>query len=123
MGRIPQATGVEDHLLRWHVYPGSPPQRTITSSGCGHLSKENRETQVPFACVECGVSENADLVAAINKLSPLMRLRRHSLRPETCFESPRCVLILARPGWQAKVERILMPMCPFFSLNSTAAVY
>jgi len=54
--------------------------------------------QVLFAFVECSFSENADLVAAINKLSPLVRLRRHSLRPETCFESSRCVLILAGPG-------------------------
>ena len=46
-----------------------PPQKTsITCPGCGHISKENRKTQAQFACVECGFSENADLVGAINVL-------------------------------------------------------
>jgi putative transposase len=46
-----------------------PPQNTSTPCpGCGHISKENRKKQVQFACVECGFSENADLVGAINIL-------------------------------------------------------
>jgi putative transposase len=46
-----------------------PPQKTsITCPKCGESSKENRKTQAQFACVECGFSENADLVGAINVL-------------------------------------------------------
>lgn len=33
---------------------------------CQHISAENRKTQARFECVECGFSENADLVGAIN---------------------------------------------------------
>ena len=36
---------------------------------CGHVSKENRQTQAKFECVECGFEENADVVGAINILA------------------------------------------------------
>ena len=46
-----------------------PPQHTSRiCPSCGHVSGENRKTQEDFACVECGYSENADLVGAINVL-------------------------------------------------------
>jgi putative transposase len=46
-----------------------PPQNTSTTCpGCGHISKENRRKQAQFTSVECGFSENADLVGAINIL-------------------------------------------------------
>ena len=46
-----------------------PPQNTSrTCPCCGHVAKENRQTQARFACVECGFEENADLVGAINVL-------------------------------------------------------
>ena len=35
---------------------------------CGHVCGENRRTQADFACIDCGYSENADLVGAINIL-------------------------------------------------------
>ena len=35
-------------------------------SVCGHTEPENRKTQVEFACLACGHSENADLNAAKN---------------------------------------------------------
>ena len=35
---------------------------------CGHVSKDNRRSQAAFACVVCGTSGHADLVAAINIL-------------------------------------------------------
>jgi putative transposase len=35
---------------------------------CNHTSGDNRKSQAIFRCVECGFSENADLVAAINIL-------------------------------------------------------
>jgi putative transposase len=46
-----------------------PPQSTSrTCLACGHVAKENRQTQALFSCVECGYEENADLVGAINIL-------------------------------------------------------
>ena len=35
---------------------------------CGHVAKENRQTQANFECVECGYTENADVVGALNVL-------------------------------------------------------
>ena len=35
---------------------------------CGYTDKENRKTQAHFECVECGYTENADVVGAINIL-------------------------------------------------------
>ena len=47
-----------------------PPQNTSrTCPECGHVSADNRKTQAKFACVSCGHTENADLVAAINILA------------------------------------------------------
>jgi putative transposase len=44
-----------------------PPQNTSRFCPCcEHVSKDNRKTQSEFVCVECGFSENADLVGAIN---------------------------------------------------------
>lgn len=47
-----------------------PPQYTSqTCPCCGHVSKDNRQTQAKFECVDCGFEENADLVGAINILA------------------------------------------------------
>lgn len=47
-----------------------PPQNTSrTCPACGHVSADNRKTQAKFLCVECGYSDNADLVAAKNILA------------------------------------------------------
>ncbi|AQR64953.1 transposase [Aquaspirillum sp. LM1] len=47
-----------------------PPQYTSqTCPCCGHVSKDNRQVQTKFACVECAYEENADLVGAINILA------------------------------------------------------
>jgi len=46
-----------------------PPQYTSqTCPCCGHISRDNRQTQAKFACVECGYTNHADLVGAINIL-------------------------------------------------------
>lgn len=51
------------------VFLAVPPQNTSrTCPRCGHVSGDNRKSQAVFACVDCGFSENADLVAAINIL-------------------------------------------------------
>ena len=41
---------------------------------CGHVAKENRQTQAKFLCVDCGHAENADVVGAINVLERGQRL-------------------------------------------------
>lgn len=41
---------------------------------CGHVSKENRQTQAHFECVECGYTNNADIVGALNILERGHRL-------------------------------------------------
>ena len=52
-----------------------PPQYTSqTCPCCGHVSKDNRQTQAKFECVDCGFEENADKVGAINVLERGQRL-------------------------------------------------
>ena len=52
-----------------------PPQYTSqTCPCCGHISKDNRQTQARFACVECGYENHADVVGAINVLERGHRL-------------------------------------------------
>ena len=47
-----------------------PPQNTSrTCPCCGYTAKENRQTQADFECVECGYTENADMVGALNILA------------------------------------------------------
>ncbi|MFQ5626796.1 MAG: RNA-guided endonuclease InsQ/TnpB family protein [Methyloligellaceae bacterium] len=60
-----------DYKLAWNGgwLVGVPPQNTSrTCPACGHVSKDNRQTQARFACIECGFEENADRVGAINVL-------------------------------------------------------
>ena len=52
-----------------------PPRNTSrTCPCCGHVSKDNRQTQAKFLCVDCGYENNADLVGAINVLERGHRL-------------------------------------------------
>ena len=47
-----------------------PPQNTSrTCPCCGYTAQENRRTQADFECVECGYTENADVVGALNVLA------------------------------------------------------
>ncbi len=47
-----------------------PPHRTSrTCPCCGHASKDNRQTQASFLCVDCGYKNHADVVGAINVLA------------------------------------------------------
>jgi putative transposase len=41
---------------------------------CEHISKDNRKTQAHFECVECGYTNNADIVGALNILERGHRL-------------------------------------------------
>ena len=47
----------------------NPRNTSRTCPCCQHVAKENRLTQAKFECVECGYSDNADLVGAINLLA------------------------------------------------------
>ena len=44
-----------------------------TCHKCGHVAKENRESQAVFKCVECGHRANADINAAMNILGRALR--------------------------------------------------
>ncbi|MGP7734544.1 RNA-guided endonuclease InsQ/TnpB family protein [Oceanimonas smirnovii] len=45
-----------------------------TCPNCGHVSKENRQTQARFKCIECDYMNNADVVGALNVLERGHRL-------------------------------------------------
>ena len=52
------------------LYP-VPPQNTsrtcpVSLGGCGLVSADNRKTQAKFACIQCGLSANADFISAVN---------------------------------------------------------
>ena len=60
-----------DYKSQWQggALVAVPPHNTSrTCPCCGHTDKENRPTQAKFECVECGHTENADVVGAINIL-------------------------------------------------------
>jgi len=60
-----------EYKLAWNggFLVAVPPQNTSrTCPSCGHITKENRKTQSEFKCVDCGYTENADVVGAINIL-------------------------------------------------------
>jgi len=60
---------------------------------CAHVAKENRKTQVRFACVSCGYENHADVVGAINILE-------RGQRSLACADSSPEV----RASWQEPVE-------------------
>ncbi|KAE9537133.1 hypothetical protein A1D25_10265 [Ursidibacter arcticus] len=60
-----------DYKTQWQggFLVAVPPQNTSRICPCcGMTSKENRQTQADFDCVECGYRENADVVGALNVL-------------------------------------------------------
>ena len=61
-----------EYKLAWNggFLVAVPPQNTSrTCPSCGYTAKENRQTQANFECVECGYTENADVVGALNVLN------------------------------------------------------
>ena len=60
-----------EYKLRWRggqLIPISPQYTSQCCPACGHTAKENRTTQALFYCVQCGYTENADVVGAMNVL-------------------------------------------------------
>ncbi len=47
-------------------------------SCCGHISKENRQSQAKFECVECGTQKNADYNASLNILNAVGTIAKAS---------------------------------------------
>ena len=66
-----------------------PPHHTSqTCPCCGHTDQENRPTQAKFECVECGYTENADVVGALNILA---RGRASSSHQNQAGTQPSCL--------------------------------
>ena len=66
-----------DYKLAWrggHLIAVAPHNTSRTCPQCGHVSKENRQTQAQFKCVECRYENNADVVGAMNVLERGQRL-------------------------------------------------
>ncbi len=60
-----------DYKLLWnggHLIAVPPQNTSRCCPACGHTTKDNRQTQSQFECVECGYQNNADVVGAINVL-------------------------------------------------------
>ena len=60
-----------EYKLRWRggqLILVSPQHTSQCCPACGHTAKANRTTQALFACVQCGYTENADVVGAMNVL-------------------------------------------------------
>jgi len=60
-----------EYKLRWRggqLILVAPQYTSQCCPACSHTAKANRTTQALFACVECGYTENADVVGAMNVL-------------------------------------------------------
>jgi transposase len=77
----------------------SPHHTSQTCPCCGHVSKDNRQTQAKFLCIACGYEHHADIVGAINVLARGHRVLAcgemvqsgHSVKQELT-EAPRRLL-------------------------------
>jgi len=61
-----------EYKLHWNggmLVPVPAHYTSQTCPACGHVAKENRQTQAKFECVDCGHEENADVVGAMNVLA------------------------------------------------------
>ena len=66
-----------EYKVQWNggLLLAVPPHNTSrTCPCCGYVSKENRQTQEKFQCVDCGYENQADVVGAINILERGYRL-------------------------------------------------
>ena len=60
-----------EYKLRWRggqLILVAPQYTSQCCPACGHTAKANRTTQALFACMQCGYTENADVVGAKNVL-------------------------------------------------------
>lgn len=68
-GMFVQMLEYKQHWSGGEVLKVNPRYTSQTCPCCGHVSKDNRLTQSRFDCVECGYTQNADLVGALNVLA------------------------------------------------------
>ena len=65
------------YKVQWHggiLLAVLPHHTSQTCPCCGHVSKDNRQTQAKFLCVDCVYENHADVVGAINVLERGYRL-------------------------------------------------
>jgi transposase len=55
-----------EHKAFGRVDKVNPAFTSTRCSGCGHVAAESRKSQALFACVACGMTDNADVNAAKN---------------------------------------------------------
>ena len=68
LARIQAAARLQD-VVAWRHVAGVPPcHNSRTYPCCGYSSKDNRQTQTKFLCVDCGYENHADVVGAFNVL-------------------------------------------------------
>jgi hypothetical protein len=112
-----------DYLLRLHVHPGSPTKdhHYLFWMWSPFQGEPRDASAVCFCRVQllgkCRPGRSDQQIKPPRAPSASFLEARNLLRELTLRFNPR------RTWWQAKVERILVPMCPFLSLTSTAAVY
>ncbi|WFE69508.1 transposase [Thiomicrospira sp. R3] len=68
-GMFVQMLEYKQAWLGGDVLKVNPKHTSQTCPCCAHVAKENRLTQSKFECVECGYTENADVVGALNVLA------------------------------------------------------
>lgn len=68
MGRITGLLEYKTGLAGCVLLKVNPAYTSQTCHACGHVAKENRESQAVFHCVACGHEDNADHNAALNIL-------------------------------------------------------
>ncbi|MBK6998614.1 MAG: transposase [Rhodoferax sp.] len=89
-----------EYKLNWNggiLIPVPAHYTSQTCPVCGHVAKENRQTQAKFVCVDCGHEENADVVGAKNILA-------RGYRVAACGEDVRRAKV-ARPKRAASVKQ------------------
>ncbi|WFE69514.1 transposase [Thiomicrospira sp. R3] len=68
-GMFMQMLEYKQAWLGGDVLKVNPKHTSQTCPCCAHVAKENRLTQSKFECVECGYTENADVVGALSVLA------------------------------------------------------
>lgn len=89
-----------EYKLNWNsgiLIPVPAHYTSQTCPACGHVAKENRQTQARFVCVDCGHEENADVVGAMNVLA-------RGYRVAACGEDVRRAKV-ARPKRAASAKQ------------------
>lgn len=67
-GSMRQRLKTKAEELCGRVIEVDPAHTSQTCPSCGQASRENRKTQAQFACTNCGYTEHADVVGAMNIL-------------------------------------------------------